>query len=100
MSCFLARYSAASVGPNPRYTGLDRIATAFCSVSALIVRLDGNPHNARTTALSPRRFSARSRRRTCLSVMPSSSAACFWIISFFLAFFKATSRSRSALSHQ
>src|ERR1039458_9177281 len=24
ISCFLARYSAASVGPNPRYTGRDR----------------------------------------------------------------------------
>ena len=59
-------------------------------------RLDGSPRSPCTTALSPRRFSARSRRRTCRSVMPSSSAACFCVISFFLAFFKATSRSRSA----
>src|ERR1700730_14135297 len=96
MSCFLAKYSDASVGPNPRYTGLLKMATASCSVSAAILRLDGSPRNACTTALSPRRFSARSRRRTCLSVFPSSSAACFCVISFFLAFFKATSRSRSA----
>src|SRR5580698_5769134 len=94
--CFLARYSDASVGPNPRYTGLARIATASRCLSTFTLRLDGSPRNACTTALSPRRFSARSRRRTCRSVIPSSSAACFWVISFFLAFFKATSRSRSA----
>src|SRR5271166_4539655 len=96
MPCFLARYSDASVGPNPRYTGLVRIATASRSVSEAILRFDGSPRSACTIALSPRRFRARSRRRTCRSVMPNSSAACFCVISFFLAFFKATSRSRSA----
>ena len=39
---------------------------------------------------------ARSRRLTCRSVIPSSSAACFCVISFFFAFFRATRRSRSA----
>src|ERR1017187_4328258 len=96
ISCFLARYSAASVGPNPRYTGCDRIVTASCSVSALILRLDGSPRSAWATTLSPRRFSCRSRRLTCLSVTPSSSAASFCVISFFFAFFRATRRSRSA----
>ncbi len=65
-------------------------------VSASILRFDGSPRSPCTTALSPRRFSARSRRLTCRSVIPSSSAACFCVISFFFAFFKATSRSRSA----
>src|ERR1039457_1735227 len=96
ISCFLARYSAASVGPNPRYTDCDRIVTASCSVSALILRLDGSPRSAWATTLSPRRFSCRSRRLTCLSVTPSSSAASFCVISFFFAFFRATRRSRSA----
>src|SRR6266446_8874401 len=96
MSCFFARYSDASVGPNPRYTGRDKIVTASCSVSTLILRLDGNPRRAWATALSPRRFNARSNRLTCLSVIPNSSAASFCVISFFFAFFRATSRSRSA----
>src|ERR1022692_1876813 len=96
MSCFLAKYSEASVGPNPRYTGPDRIVTASCSVSALILRLDGSPRSAWATTLSPRRFSCRSRRLTCLSVIPISSAACFCVINFFFAFFRATKRSRSA----
>src|SRR6266542_5652 len=96
MSCFLARYSAASVGPNPRYTGCARILTASCSVSPLILRLEGSPRSPCATILSPRRFSSRSRRLTCLSVIPSSSAASFCVISFFFAFFRATRRSRSA----
>ena len=37
----------------------------------------------------------RSMRRTCRSLTPASAAACFCVISFFLAFFSATSRSRS-----
>src|ERR1017187_1754656 len=77
MPCFLPRYSEASVGPNPRYTGCDRMATASFSVSALIFRFDGGPRSPCATTLSPRRFSSRSRRRLCLSVIPSSSAACF-----------------------
>jgi hypothetical protein len=40
--------------------------------------------------------SLRRTRRTCRSVMPISSAACFCVISFFLA----TSRSRLGLGHQ
>jgi hypothetical protein len=43
MSCFLARYSASSVGLKPLYTGRDRIAMASCSVSVLIFWLDGSP---------------------------------------------------------
>src|SRR5258708_31287071 len=57
MLCFLAKYSEASVGPNPRYTDCDRMDTASCSMSALILRLDGSPRNAWATTLSPRRFS-------------------------------------------
>src|SRR2546423_14074501 len=35
MSCFLAKYSEASVGPNPRYTGRDRIDTEQEAVAIL-----------------------------------------------------------------
>ena len=62
----------------------------------LIFRLDGFPRSPWTTALSPRFFNAVSSRLTCRLLIPSSSAACFCVISFFLAFFRATSRSRSA----
>src|SRR5258708_2581790 len=39
MLCFLAKYSEASVGPDPRYTDSARMDTAYCSVSALPMRL-------------------------------------------------------------
>ena len=94
--CSLARYSDASVGPKPRYTGLDRIATAFSWVLIPTLRFEASPRSACTTALSPRLPSCRNNRRTCLSVIPNSSAASFCVISFFFAFFRATRRSRSA----
>src|ERR1035441_5613273 len=93
---FLAQVLRRQRRPNPRYTGRDRIATASRSVSAMILRLEGSPRRPCATTWSPRRFSSRSRRRTCLSVIPSSSAASFCVISFFFAFFRATRRSRSA----
>src|SRR5205807_7121346 len=48
-----------------------------------------------TTALSPRSFTASSSRCTCRMLNPNSLAASPWVISFFLVFFNATSRSLS-----
>ncbi len=95
-SCRSFRYSVASVGLNPRYTSCDRIATARCCFSFPSLRFEGAPRNACNTALSPLFLSLFSSRRTCRSVIPNSSAASFCVINFFLAFFNATSRSRSA----
>ena len=55
--CFFPRYSAANVGPNPSYTGADKIFTASCSIFSSIFRFDGFPRSPWTTALSPRFFS-------------------------------------------
>jgi hypothetical protein len=96
VACFLARYSLASVGPNPRYTSCDKIFVALCRISSSIRRFDFRPRNAWITALSPRLFSDLNKRRTCLSVTPNSSAASFCVISLFFAFFNATGQSRSA----
>src|SRR5450755_2804694 len=94
--CLLPRYSAAKVGPNPSYTGPDKIFTACFSIFSSIRRFDGFPRSPWTTALSPRFFRAYSSRFTCRVLKPSSSAASRCVISFFLAFFNVTSRSRSA----
>src|SRR5215472_18695061 len=51
--CFWANCSAASVGPNPAYTGADRICTACRSIFSSILRLDGLPRSPWTTPLSP-----------------------------------------------
>ena len=40
MPCFLRKYSQAKVGPNPWYTGADKISTASCSVLAAIFRFE------------------------------------------------------------
>ena len=61
-----------------------------------ILRFDGFPRSPWTTALSPRFFNAFSSRFTCRTLNPNSSAASRCVISFFLAFFNATSRSLSA----
>src|SRR5579872_1085099 len=93
--CFFSKYSAASVGPNPWYTGADKSRTASRSISSSIFRLDGCPRSPCTTALSPCFFSAQISRFTCRTLSPNSSAASRCVISFFLAFLSATSRSRS-----
>ncbi len=56
--CFLRRYSAANVGPNPAYTGADKIFTASSSIFFSIRRFDGFPRRPWITALSPRFFIA------------------------------------------
>ena len=94
--CFFLRYSAAKVGPNPLYTSADRIFTACCSMRSATFRFDGFPRNPCASALSPRSFIASNSRCTWRTLSPSSSAASRCVISFFLAFFNATSRSRSA----
>src|SRR5580658_1462015 len=94
--CFFARYSAASVGPKPLYTGMDRIFTACCAIPASILRFDGSPRSPWTMALSPCFFKTYSSRFTCRILKLSSSAACRCVISFFFAFFNVTSRSLSA----
>jgi hypothetical protein len=43
--CFLARYSLASVGPNPRYTSCDSTATALARFSSLSLRFDARPRS-------------------------------------------------------
>src|SRR5580704_1229695 len=47
-------------------------------------------------ALSPRWFSASSNRLTCRTLTPTSCAASRCVMSFFVTFLSATSRSRSA----
>src|ERR1035441_4481911 len=94
--CFFRRYSAASVGPKPRYTSAERIFTASHSMASSILRFDGLPRRPWITALSPRFFNAQSSRFTCRMLNPSSSAAARCVISFFLAFFNVTKRSLSA----
>src|SRR5450759_1032719 len=94
--CFLRKYSAAKVGPNPRYTSADRIFTASRFTASSIRCFDGFPRSPWITALSPRFFNAYSSRFTCRMLNPSSSAASRCVISFFLAFFNVTSRSLSA----
>src|SRR5580704_10264291 len=93
--CFSLRYSAAKVGLNPWYTGADRIFTASRSIFSSILRFPALPRNPWTTAWSPRFFSAPNSRFTWRTLIPSSSAASRCVISFFLAFFSVTSRSRS-----
>src|ERR1700733_7401863 len=46
MPCFFSKYSAAKVGPNPWYTGADKIFTASFSVLSSIRRFDGFPRRA------------------------------------------------------
>ena len=41
--CFFARYSLASVGPNPRYTSCERIPTIRSRLAALVLRVEGLP---------------------------------------------------------
>src|SRR5216683_2756255 len=94
--CSLPKYSPASVGPNPWYTSADKIFTASFSTPSSIRWFEGRPRSPWTTALSPRFFNAHSSRFTCRMLNPNSSAASRCVISFFLAFFNATSRSRSA----
>src|ERR1700681_152204 len=94
--CFFARYSAANVGPNPLYTGADRIFTASFWTLSSMRRFEGFPRSPWTTALSPPFFNACSSRFTCQTLNPSSSAASRCLMSFFLAFFNVTSRSLSA----
>jgi len=94
--CFFLKYSAASVGPNPWYTGADRICTASRSIFSAIFRFEGLPRSMWTIARSPCFFSAYTSRFTCRTLTPSSSAASRCVISFFLTFLSATSRSRSA----
>src|SRR5207248_4336661 len=84
------------VGPNPSYTGVDKIFTACCSILSSILRLDGFPRSPWTTALSPPSFSPYSSRCTCRMLNLNSSAASRCVISSFLAFFSVTSRSLSA----
>src|SRR5437016_14475669 len=42
------RYSAAKVGPNPSYTGMDKTFTAFSSIASSILRLDGFPRDRKS----------------------------------------------------
>src|SRR5207248_7094564 len=84
------------VGPNPSYTGVDKIFTACCSILSSILRLDGFPRSPWITALSPRSFRPYSSRCTCRMLNLSSSAASRCVIRSFLAFFSVTSRSLSA----
>src|ERR1039458_6571481 len=96
IKCFFLKYSAARVGPNPSYTGADKIVTACCSIFSSILRFEDLPRSPWITALSPCLFSAYNSRFTCRTLSPSSFAASRCVISFFLTFFSATSRSRSA----
>src|SRR6516165_2708669 len=96
MPCLLAKYSQAKVGPNPSYTGADKIFTASRSTFSSIFRLDGRPRSRWTTAWSPRCCKPYSSRCTCRTLSSSSSAASCCVISLFFAFFSATSRSLSA----
>src|ERR1017187_2986770 len=93
--CCFPKYSDANVGPNPSYTGADKIFTAWRSILSSIFRLEGLPRNPWITALSPRFFNPYSSRFTCRTLTPNSSAASPCVISFSLAFFNVTSRSRS-----
>ena len=96
MLCFFARYSLAKVGPNPSYTGVDKMRTASFSILSAILRFDGLPRSPWITALSPRFFSAYSSRFTWRTLRSSSSAASRCVMSLFFAFLSVTSRSRSA----
>src|SRR5579864_6712040 len=93
--CFLRKYSAARVGPNPRYTSMPKIFTALFSTDSSIRRFDGLPRSPCTTALSPRFFSPYSSRFTCRTLNSNSSAACVWVINRFFAFRNVTNRSLS-----
>src|SRR6202162_2432972 len=94
--CLLSKYSAANVGPNPSYTDADKICPACRSTFSSIRRFEARPRSPWTTALSPRCFIPSSSRCTCRMLRSNSSAASRWVIRFFFAFFKATSRSLSA----
>ena len=72
---------------NTTYVTIGRQVDAACGP---------NQWRARTGARRLEAFYDALQLRTCLSVTPSSSAACFCVINFFFAFFRATRRSRSA----
>ena len=92
--CFLARYSEASVGPNPRYTGSLRIATASRCFSRppcgwMAGLATHAPRPCRPLSV-PAAVAARVAQSS-----PCSSAACFCVI-FLLGLFRGHQRSRSA----
>ena len=95
MPCFLARYSLASVGPNPWYTSCASTRVAASRVSWLNLRFEPRPRNPCSTALSPSFFSFLNIRRTCRSLTSISVAACRRVINLLAAFFSTTRRSRS-----
>src|SRR5262249_51141532 len=93
--CFRARYSLASVGPNPRYIACDKIRTALSHVSSLSRRFEGRWRSPCTTARSPTSRSLTNNRLTWRLLNCRSTAACRCVISFFCTFFSTTGRARS-----
>jgi hypothetical protein len=95
---FLRQILGCQCGPEPLVHLLAQDLDYLALLGRQVIRFDFLPRVACTTALSPRSFRFRSILRTCRSLTPIPLAACFCVISFFLAFFSATSRSRSCVS--
>jgi len=82
-------------GSTPRPIRMARLASIKRGGLQRSFRFDRLPRRPWITAWSPSCFNFTSNRRICRSVCPISSAAWRCVISPYLAFFRAISRSRS-----